>query len=250
VLRTYGDVNLFGESFGEGTPRVVWLHGWARRGEDFKTAATVLAQKGVSSVALDLPGFGASPAPREPGGARYYAELVLPAVRELALEPLVLVGHSFGGTVAAVIASEHPELVHSLVLTGAPLIRNATRAKAPLAYRVTRWLHARHLIGDVRLEAARRKYGSSDYRRASGVLRDVLVASVNESYERELSLLTVPVLLLWGENDREVPLAIATRAGELIQSDHSLRVLPGVGHLLPSEAPEELSDAVAEALTQ
>jgi pimeloyl-ACP methyl ester carboxylesterase len=250
VLRTYGDVNLFGESFGEGTPRVLWLHGWARRGEDFTRAAGALARGGVASVALDLPGFGASPLPREPGGARYYAELILPAVRELAVEPLVLVGHSFGGTVAAVLASEHPELVHSLVLTGAPLIRNATRSKAPVAYRVTRWLHAKHFIGEARLEAARQKYGSSDYRRAQGTLRDVLVASVNESYESELSSLTVPVVLLWGEDDREVPLVVATHAGQLIHSDHSLRVLPGVGHLLPLEAPEELSDVVAEALTR
>jgi len=34
------------------------------------------------------------------------------------------------------------------------------------------------------LEAARQKYGSRDYRDATGVMRDVLVASVNESYEK------------------------------------------------------------------
>jgi pimeloyl-ACP methyl ester carboxylesterase len=245
VLRNYGDVNLFGESFGEGTPRVVWLHGWARRGEDFAVSAMALAQKGIASVALDLPGFGASPLPNRAGGARYYAELVLPALRELAIEPLVLVGHSFGGTVATVVASEHPELLRSLVLTGAPLIRTTSRSKSPFAYRATRWLHARHVVSDARLEAARQKYGSTDYQRAQGLLREILVASVNESYEPELSSLTVPVILLWGENDREVPVEIAERAAQLIPVAHSLRVLDGVGHLLPVEASDDLSDVVA-----
>jgi pimeloyl-ACP methyl ester carboxylesterase len=250
VLRTYGDVNLFGESFGEGKVRVLWLHGWARRGEDFTAAALSLARQGVASVALDLPGFGASPLPSAPGGARHYAEVILPAVRELAIEPLVVVGHSFGGTVAAVLASEHPELVASLVLTGAPLLRSPSRSRSPWAYRVTRWLHAKGLLSDTRLEEARQRYGSTDYRRAQGVLRDVLVASVNESYEAELSSLAVPVTLLWGEGDREVPLDVAARADTMLRCPHTLQVLPGVGHLLPLEAPEELTNAVVKALAQ
>jgi pimeloyl-ACP methyl ester carboxylesterase len=245
VLRTYGDVNLFGESFGEGTPRVVWLHGWARRGQDFTLAATSLAERGIASVALDLPGFGASPLPSKAGGARYYAELVLPALRELAVEPLVLVGHSFGGTVAIVLASEHPELLQSLVLTGAPLIRKVTRSKSPLAYRSIRWLHARRVVSNARLEAARQKYGSTDYKRAQGLLREILVASVNESFEPELVSLTVPVILLWGKNDREVPVEVAEQAAQLIPVEHSLRVVDGVGHLLPLEASGDLSDVVA-----
>jgi pimeloyl-ACP methyl ester carboxylesterase len=250
VLRTYGDVNLFGQSFGEGTVRVLWLHGWARRGEDFTLAATSLARQGVASVALDLPGFGASPLPISAGGARHYAELILPAVRELASEPLVLVGHSFGGTVAAVVASQHPELVSSLVVTGAPLLRAPSTSRSPFAYRAIRWLHAKGLVSDARLEEARQRYGSSDYRRAQGLLRDILVASVNESYEPELSSLTVPVTLLWGERDNEVPLDVAARAGTMLRPPHSLQVLPGVGHLLPLEAPEELTSAVVKALTQ
>jgi pimeloyl-ACP methyl ester carboxylesterase len=250
VLRTYGDVNLFGESFGEGSPRVVWLHGWARRGEDFAAAASWLAQQGIASVALDLPGFGASPLPPKAGGARYYAELILPALRELAFEPLVLVGHSFGGTVATVVASEHPELVRSLVLTGAPLLRRSSRSRSPLAYRVIRWLYARRVISDTRMEAARQRYGSTDYKRAHGLLRDILVASVNESYESELSSLSVPVLLLWGENDVEVPVEIARRAAQLIPVEHSIRVIDGVGHLLPLDASGQLGELVAGKVTR
>ncbi len=247
MLRSYGDTNLFGESYGEGPARVLWLHGWARRGEDFRAVALELAQRGVASVALDLPGFGASPVPGLAGGARHYAELILPAVREIADEPVVLVGHSFGGCVATVIASTRPELVRSLVLVAAPLLR-AAPSRAPRTYRMVRWLHSKALVSDGRMEAARQKYGSSDYRRAHGVMRDVLVASVNESYEGELARLRVPIVFLWGENDREVPVEVASRSASLLTTTHEERVVSGVGHLVPTEAPEALLSAVEASL--
>jgi pimeloyl-ACP methyl ester carboxylesterase len=246
VLRAYGDGTLFGEPFGEGPVRVIWLHGWGRRGQDFAAAAHELAAKGVASVALDLPGFGASPAPSVAGGARMYAELLLPALRGIGEGPFVLVGHSFGGTVACVVAANHPELVRALVLTGAPLLRSPSTKSSPPVYRVLRWLHARRIISDEKMEAARQKYGSRDYRNANGVMRDVLVVSVNESYEDELSRLEVPVTLLWGEEDPEVPLDVATRASARLTTTHTLRSIHGVGHLVPTDAPDELAAVVAE----
>jgi pimeloyl-ACP methyl ester carboxylesterase len=244
VLRAYGDGNIFGEPYGEGPVRVVWLHGWARRGQDFAVAASTLARRGTASVALDLPGFGASPPPVVAGGARHYAELMAPALRNISDEPFVLVGHSFGGTVACVFTAEHPEMVRALVLTGVPLIRRGHASSSPVAYRTVRWLHKRGLVKEPRMEAARQKYGSRDYRNASGVMRDVLVARVNESYENELSRLNVPVTLLWGEEDREVPVEVANRASASIGSTHTLQLLQGVGHLLPTEAPSDLANVV------
>jgi pimeloyl-ACP methyl ester carboxylesterase len=244
VLRAYGDGTLFGEPYGTGPVQVVWLHGWARRGQDFAVAAKALSERGVASVALDFPGFGASPPPAVAGGARHYAELVLPAIREMGDGPFVLVGHSFGGTVACVLAANHPDLVRALVLTGAPLLRSPSSKSSPLAYRVTRWFHAHGLASDARVEAARQKYGSSDYRRANGVLRDVLVMSVNESYEEELRKIDVPVTLLWGEEDREVPVDVARRASALLTTTHTIQSLQGVGHLVPSDAPGELANVV------
>jgi pimeloyl-ACP methyl ester carboxylesterase len=229
---------------------VVWLHGWARQAQDFSAAANALAERGISSVALDLPGFGVSPAPDVAGGARHYAELITPVLREISHEPVVLVGHSFGGRVAVVLASEHPELVKSLVLTGAPLLRSSSPSRAPFAYRAVRWLAQRHLVGEARLERARQRYGSSDYRRARGIVRDVLVATVNESYEPELANLEMPVAFVWGEGDEEAPYTVAERAAALVPGPTTLRSIPGVGHMVPLEAPDELADAAEKVLRQ
>jgi pimeloyl-ACP methyl ester carboxylesterase len=228
---------------------VVFLHGWARRGQDFAACATELAAHGVASVALDLPGFGSSPNPTVAGGRRHYAELVTPALQKLGEGPLVLVGHSFGGAVATVIAAHHPELVRALVLVGVPLVSVSTPTRAPRRYRLIRFLRTKGMVSEVRMEAARQRYGSSDYRNSSGVMRDVLVASVNETYEDEVKMQSVPVALLWGELDDVTPVDVAIRSLELLSSPHSLRILPGIGHLLPTLAPHELATTIQEALS-
>ncbi len=250
MLRAYGDGNLFGEPYGEGPVRVVWLHGWARRGQDFVGSAETLAREGVAAVALDLPGFGSSPEPDVVGGARHYAELLAPALREIGSEPLVLVGHSLGGRVAVSLAAAHPDLVTALVLTGVPLIRQASARRPPRPYVLIRWLHGRGLIGEQRMEEARQRYGSSDYRNARGVMRDVLVVTVNESYEDELARIKCPVTLLWGDADDVTPMSVATQAESLIVIPHTLRVLAGVGHLVPTSAPQELAHVVLEVLAR
>ena len=248
MLSAYGNGKLFGEPYGKSPVRVVFLHGWGRRGHDFADAAAQLAQEGIGSVAFDLPGFGSSPLPTVAGGARHYADLLLPALAELGTGPFVFVGHSFGGRIAVVLGARRPELVKSLVLTGVPLLRKQTTSKSPRMYRLLRSLNKSHLVSDATMERARQRYGSTDYKNASGILRDVLVATVNESYEEELAALRAPVVMVWGSNDMDVPVAIAERAGALLASTHSLRVVNGIGHLLPSQAPKELAASISEAL--
>lgn len=250
MLHAYADGRIFGETYGTGPIRVVWLHGWGRRGRDFAVAAQRLADdEGVASVALDLPGFGASPAPEVAGGARHYAALLAPVLREVSEGPVVLVGHSNGGRVATVLAASEPDRVSALVLSGAPLLRTTAPSSAPWRYRLVRRLHARGLVSEARMERARQRYGSRDYRAASGLMRDVLVISVNETFEDELARVGQPVHLVWGADDHDVPVAVAEAIRDAA-SRVSLRVLDGVGHLTPLEAPNALVHAVTEALEQ
>lgn len=175
-----------------------------------------------------------------------YASLLARALDTISGEPLVLVGHSFGGRVAAVLAAEYPNRVRGLVLTGVPLVHRSSSRRSPWGYRIVRELHRRGVIGESRMEAARQKYGSSDYRNSSGPLRDILVTLVNESYEQELEHIASPTALVWGENDLEVPESVARRGVELLTSAASvtLDVVSDTGHLLPTERPVELAGHV------
>jgi pimeloyl-ACP methyl ester carboxylesterase len=247
VLRALGDASIFAEAAGEGPVRVVLLHGWRRSSQDYAAVMAQLAGAGVASWALDLPGFGASPAPAEAIGARGYADRVAAALADLPPGPVVVAGHSFGGRVAVALAARHPERVGALVLSGAPLVRRAPARRAPLAYRAVRSLARHGLLSEATLERARRRHGSADYRAATGVMRDVLVALVGESYESELDAIGVPVTLLWGSADTEVPVAVAEAAAARLARGR-LEVLEGVGHLVPLEAPEAFARCVLEAL--
>lgn len=242
ALKAYAGGRLFAETAGA-APRVLALHGWGRRAADFRSAF-----QGLSYLAPDLPGFGASPPPERAIGSREYAAAVAPMLEELG-ERAVLVGHSFGGRVALQIVIAHPDRFAGLVLTGAPLVRLHPLRKIHPIYRFGRWAGRRRLLSAARVERLREQYGSADYRAAKGVMREVLVRTINETYEEELRQLNLPVLLVWGSADAEVPLAVAERIAATV--DHAeLQVLEGVGHDVPLQAPRPLREAVEKMLTR
>src|SRR4051812_45417555 len=162
MLTAFDHGRLFGERSGTGEPWVLALHGWRRTHRDF---AAVL--DGLDAIALDLPGFGASPPPPEAWGGSEYAAALLPILDTFEQPPVVL-GHSFGGRAAVHLAAAHPDRVAALVLTGVPLLRptDQPRAKVAWPFKVGRFLHARHLVSEKRMEAMRQRYGSADYRNA------------------------------------------------------------------------------------
>ena len=203
-------------------PRVLALHGWGRTRTDWLPALAAPA------LAVDLPGFGASPAPPVGWGSRDYAELLAPL---LAGGGWTLAGHSFGGRVAVQLAAGWPELVQHVVLTGVPLLRKAKGGKAPLAFRVAKRAHRLGLVSERRMEEQRQKHGSADYRAATGVMRETLVKLVNEDYRHLLPVIQAPVDLVWGSGDTAAPLAMAKEAATLL-AKVDLVVSETSGHLL------------------
>lgn len=215
------------------------MHGWGRDRHDLLDALG-----GREVVAVDLPGFGSSPAPPTSWGAREYAERVASLVAETGGDPYVVVGHSFGGRVAVCLASARPDLVAGLVLTGVPLFRVSTRRRSPLRYRVVRAASRLGLVPESRLEAARQRHGSADYKAATGVMRDVLVRVVNEDYRDELGRIGCPVALCWGENDTAAPVAIAREAAGIVSRPVRFEIVGGAGHDVHRDAPERLGELV------
>jgi pimeloyl-ACP methyl ester carboxylesterase len=252
VLSGFADGTLFGERTGAPPFEILALHGWGRTHRDFDR---VLAE-GPPSAAIDLPGFGATPAPSTRLCTDDFARILEPVLDEVS-DSVVLVGHSHGGRVALRLAARRPERVSALVLVGAPVLVRLDRPRPSRALRARKALTKVGLFSEERLEAYRQAHGSADYRAAQGVMRDTLVTVINESFEADLEALTCPVRLVWGSEDHDVPVSIAERAIALINqnSDRApgeeprLIVLEGVGHLVPTEAPDALR-AVIDELVQ
>jgi pimeloyl-ACP methyl ester carboxylesterase len=200
----------------------------------------------IDSIAVDLPGFGATPPPDEVWGSADYARALRPVLDEMGESPVV-VGHSFGGRVALQLATLYPDRISALVLTGVPLAPAGDTPKSAWSYRAIRRLARARLLPESRLEAARRRHGSDDYRAADGVMRDVLVKILAERYEKTITSLELPVTLVWGEDDSTTPLAAARRA-ERWFGDVDFVEIPGGRHLVPTESPAVLRHAVLRRL--
>lgn len=244
VLRAV-TADLFAWVYRDEPIQVVALPGWMRTVSDFRSVLDDLP-----AMALDFPGFGGVNEPPPTAWSTFdYACSILPALEELP-GPAVFLGHSFGGRVALQIAASRPDLVRAVVLTGVPQLcaRQPTKPSAQL--RAVRLLRKAGLLSERRLEEWKKRHGSEDYRRAAGVMRDILVKAVNENYEDQLRGLKVPTEFIWGDADSMVPVSEATRAIRLVPEGlGSLTVLEGVGHLTPLESPLTLRAAVSRLCT-
>jgi len=80
-------------------------------------------------------------------------------------------------------------------------------------------------------------------------MREVLVASVNESYEVELKNIHQKVIALWGSEDHDVPFDVAYRALGLIPGENELELLMNIGHLVPLAAPADLARVTEKLLS-
>lgn len=102
---------------GAGMP-VVLLHGWALGQHTYRAVIEAIAAQGCRVIAPTLPGFGGTAGlPGDQFSLRGYAHWVAELLDSLEVEePVVVVGHSFGGGVSVRFAHDHPTRVRSLVL--------------------------------------------------------------------------------------------------------------------------------------
>jgi pimeloyl-ACP methyl ester carboxylesterase len=212
-------------------PQVLLLHGWGGAIESFAPEPPDL-RRSYTVAAFDLPGFGKSSVPPSVWGSADYAHLTLQVMEQLTLDRPHLIGHSFGGQVSIRLAATAPERVGKLLLVCSAGIRTrpalATRLKR-LAARLGQALAAHGgRIGEKLRAAIYRRVQSRDYANA-GPLRPTLVRVITEDLTPLLPLIQSPTLLVWGAQDRDVPLSAAQVMARLIPGAQ-LVVFENAGH--------------------
>lgn len=256
-------VHLVDEGGGRaaGSP-IVLLHGFGASTYSWRAVVPRLAD-GHRVLALDLHGFGLGERPEELDA--YTAEgqigLVLGVLDRLGIERVHLVGHSYGGALAAVLAARYPERVRSLTLVSAAAPRYLTTrrrpvvASEPVAPLVVRglMLHRARVrekledsVADPSIVSPEMVDAYYDRLRVEGAVR--AYRGLTRPLDRpepdvDLARLTLPVLLVWGDRDPLIPVAVARRATRALP-DARFVTLPAVGHLPMEEAPEQLAEEI------
>ncbi len=207
---------------------------------------------------FDMPGFGTSPALTDSAGSLGYAGFVAKAISQVVSDMpdpdkvrVIVIGHSFGGRVALALTDlDLTEFqLAGLLISGVPLLRDPDVVRKPkMGFRIARFMSRFGLISNARMESLRTRYGSSDYRNAVGVMREVLIKLVNEDYRELLANLRIPVSLFWGIDDQAAPLRVAERAVRSCPDHIELRKVQG-DHFVALTMPALLLES-AEALVQ
>jgi pimeloyl-ACP methyl ester carboxylesterase len=235
-----GRAALYGEA-GEGLP-VVFLHGWGLGQHSYKRALKRLVQLGCRVFAPALPGFGGTAdLPKAAFSLEGYAAWVEQFLHAVEVdEPVFLMGHSFGGGVAIQFAHDHAKRVRTLVLVnsvGGSTWRAGESTIRSMAQRPL-WDWGLHFPRDILplpqltrvlpvvLEDALPNLLRNPWNlwRVGNLARQ---ADLTEELE-ELKRRRVPVVVLWGEDDRIIPkasfdaLCAAIGAqGEVVAGNHS-----------------------------
>ena len=220
-------------------PLLVLLHGWGSNIELFSGVVNFTKKK-YHVVAMDMPVFGKSDEPKEPMNVDDYVNFVLEFIKELYPQEkeIIFLGHSMGGRIIIKLASGLHDgrlkadfTIPKVVLTDAagviPVKSEAQKKKTKRYHTYKNFLTKTGIAKafPATLDKLQKKFGSADYAAASPVMRQSLVKVV-----------TMPALLIWGDNDTATPLS----DGQLMEKEMpqaGLAVINGVGHYSFLENP-------------
>ena len=240
---------------GEGAETVLLIHGFGGDLDNWLFNLDALAAE-ATVVALDLPGHGPAPTPIPDPSVPGLAAAVLDFMDAAGVESAHLVGHSLGGAVALAIAARAaPERVHSLALVcsaglGPDIDRGYIDGFVSSASRRQLKPVLERLFADPGLVNRSLVDGVLRYKRLDGVT-ETLAALAEGVFPGgaqgwvepgAVAGLAVPVLVVWGAEDRIVPAAHAEAAAG---AGAAVEIVEGAGHMVQMEAAPRVNSLIA-----
>jgi len=226
---------------GSGSPLVL-VHGFGVSGHVWQRVLPYLQQHQVFVV--DLPGYGRSTyrGTHAPWRLREMAPLLAAWLQHMHLSSVHLIGHSMGGAIAIHLAAHAPELVKSLTLVDAAGMPFHSTFPALAARSAHSFIQLRNgsyplaLVRDV-LRPRLRLFWQSATQIADG------------DFRAEIAMLTMPTLIIWGEQDVLVPISLGHELYEALP--HAIFIsLPASGHRPMLAQPALMSGILLEFLSE
>ncbi len=255
ALVASGDVRLCLERYGSGPRHVLFVHGWISSRRMWYDVAQRLDHREFTLHLLDVRGCGLSDRPLDGHDLDGYAGDVRAAFASIDA-PLTLVGHSMGGKLAQLIASERPERLRRLILV-APGTPRASQFPPKHRALTLDAYGSRERIAAFVSAAMTRRVAPEVFER---IVDDALLAQREHWigwYERgrpvdiagRVGAIDVPTLVLAGERDQLAPPSRVKREVAGAIPGALFVLLRGCGHNLPVEAAEDVGEAILRFTT-
>lgn len=224
---------------GKGT-LILFLHGWGCNKEIFRKEIDLL-KNNYRVVSVDLPGFGESDEPNVAFCVSDYTDIIDEFInyllRDETKKEVILVGHSYGGRIIIKLnakENKNYKILKNVLIDSAGIKEKLLVNKKikQTMYKIGKTLYSlpfANIIFGKTLDEYKSLHGSEDYKKASPIMRDTLVKSINEDLTPILKYVKAPTLLIWGENDTATPLSNA-KIMEKEMEDAGLVVLKGCEH--------------------
>lgn len=260
---------MFAEDRGKGPP-VLFVHGQPGLGCDFEEVAALLVED-HRVISPDRPGYGTSA--RDAVSMRENAKLMAGLLEERSATPATVVGHSYGGGIAILLAAERPDLVSGMVLVcsvgqpeslnfldrllTAPVLGEAlsavglftlghvlTRIQAVAAQtRLELFSRLRNTLPDSRYAEVAARRGRQIWQSFVFEQRS-LVREIGEVAE-SLEAIEVPTVVIAGAWDVVVPPSAAVSIAARVRNSQ-LVTLDRMGHFVLRDAPDAVAGAVRD----
>jgi pimeloyl-ACP methyl ester carboxylesterase len=237
-------------------PVVVLVHGLGGSAEDWRELAPYLVKAGFRVYIPDLPGYGRS---EKPADFTYSipdeAAAVVSFLDALSLKQVDLGGWSMGGWIVQRVAFDHPERIRHLMLFDSAGIyeppswdTHLFTPETPLELNQLNALltpHAKPIPGFVAQDVLRRS------RQGAWVIHRALATMLlgKDTTDAQLPQLKMPILLVWGSEDRITPLAQGQQIHRLVPQSQ-LDVIQGCGHLAALQCAPQVGPDVTGFLKQ
>lgn len=245
-------------------PPLVLIHGMFGDHLDWEAVLEPLSRE-HRIIAPDLPGFGDSEKPAREYTAEFFVAALHELLQSLGVERAPVVGNSFGGILAVLYTLAHPHEVERLVLVSSGGLRPFGGEEKRLAVErlseenllaLTPAVH-RQMFASIFAKSgpAQERYFAKQDAKLARADYPAYVRAIASSIRLVLSTYLLerlgevrcPTLLLWCDRDIVFPVGLARQALERLPLGE-LKILPGGGHMLQADCPEEFVAALAEFL--
>jgi pimeloyl-ACP methyl ester carboxylesterase len=254
---------------GEGEP-ILFIHGISGCWQNWLENLPHLS-RGRRAIALDLPGFGASPMPSWPIDIPAYGRLIHDFCEKLGIESATVVGNSMGGFVAVEAATTIPSRFSRLVLVSAAGIINtwnpegratatafAWKTFGPAVADRGRWIvshpRSRQAVLGLFMRYPNRLRADLLLTQMEGGLRcpgfgDALRAVIRHDIRERLGTIEMPTTIVWGQSDRVIPMAAALSYHRRIPHSR-LEIFERTGHVPQLERPARFNALLDDFLAE